>query len=148
MIFRIPHLSCSLLLICLYKVDWLHCHDYLVHDKFSTGECRIFGKIQKVKSVSYLAYQVAYTVEPLYSGYIRRINFVLIQGWPYSQGLICTIRVYLGLSEVALIEGCPHIRGGIYEDLVTTGVGEVAAGVGDCVGGSSLICGCVICSVA
>ena len=32
-----------------------------------------------------------------------------------SQGSICTMRVHLGLSKVALIEGCPHIRGGLYE---------------------------------
>ena len=28
------------------------------------------------------------------------------------QGLICTKRVYLGLSKVDFIEGCPHVRGG------------------------------------
>ena len=34
-----------------------------------------------------------------------------------SQGVICTKRVDLGLSEVAFIEieGCPHIRVGLYE---------------------------------
>ena len=34
-----------------------------------------------------------------------------------SQGVICTKRVHLGLTEVAFIEGCPHVRGGLYEGL-------------------------------
>ena len=38
-------------------------------------------------------------------------NFVLYRGVALSQGLICTKRVYLGLSEVVFIEGCPHIWG-------------------------------------
>ena len=32
-----------------------------------------------------------------------------------SQGLICTKRVHLGLTEVAFIEGCPQVRGGLCE---------------------------------
>ena len=32
-----------------------------------------------------------------------------MDGW---QGLICTKRVHLGLSDVAFIEECPHVGGG------------------------------------
>ena len=55
------------------------------------------------------------TVELLYSGHHWGQNFVLYRGVALSQGLICTTRVYLGLSEVAFIERCPHVRGGLYE---------------------------------
>ena len=44
-------------------------------------------------------------------------NFVLYKGVALSQRLICTVRVHLGLSEVAFIEGYPHIRGGLYEGI-------------------------------
>ena len=80
-----------------------------MHDKFSTGDCSIFalrGKIKK--SVKRFLYQVAYTVESLYSG--RHLGAKFCPGVALSRWLICTKRVYLGLSEVALIEGCPHVR--------------------------------------
>ena len=53
-------------------------------------------------------------------------NFVLYRGVVLSQGLVCTIRVHLGLSEVAFmkgvltlevtfVEGCPHFRSDLVE---------------------------------
>ena len=39
----------------------------------------------------------------------------LNRGVALSQGVICTKRVHLGLSEVAFIERCPRVRGGLYK---------------------------------
>ena len=56
---------------------------------------------------------LSYTVEPLYSGYRWGRNLVLYRGLALSQGLICTKRVHLGVSEVTFIEGCPHALRGV-----------------------------------
>ena len=62
-------------------------------------------------------------MEPLYSGneilsFIERLPYaqsdITVESCP--QGLICTTRVHLGLSEVAFKEGCPCVRGGLYEE--------------------------------
>ena len=83
-----------------------------MHDKFSTGDCSIFalrGKIKK--SVKRFLYQVAYTVEPLYSGHHWGAKFCPYTGVALSRGLICTKRVYLGLSEAGLDRGVASCRG-------------------------------------
>ena len=43
------------------------------------------------------------------------IDTVLYRGVGLSQGSICTIKVHLGLSEVAHIEGCPRVRSGLHK---------------------------------
>ena len=60
-------------------------------------------------------------MELLYSGHHLGDEILsFIEGVALSQGLICTKRVYMGLSKVGFIEGYPHIRDGLYEGLHVT----------------------------
>ena len=105
----------QLLLLWRYRHRRLITGEYSIERNFQNPE---FSQMAaKTFTKFHIELHKAYAVEPVSSGHHWGMKFCpLWRGGLIFQGLIYTIRVHLGLSEVALIEGCPHVRGDLYEE--------------------------------